>query len=102
MPKKNSIEFQVADTGIGISEESMPVIFEKFRQADSSENRNHEGIGLGLYIVKQFTDLLGGSIGCESKVGRGSTFKLFIPDSSQEARDNQSYEHGSVRQATKF
>jgi PAS domain S-box-containing protein len=102
MPKKNSIEFQVADTGIGISEESMPVIFEKFRQADSSENRNHEGIGLGLYIVKQFTDLLGGSIGCESKVGRGSTFKLFIPDSSQEARDSQSYEHGSVRQATKF
>jgi signal transduction histidine kinase/DNA-binding NarL/FixJ family response regulator len=87
VPEKQSVEFKVVDTGIGISEELMPVIFEKFRQADSSETRNHEGMGLGLYIAKQFTDLLGGSIGCESKIGRGSIFKLFIPEDSHDAKD---------------
>jgi signal transduction histidine kinase len=76
---KQSVEFKVADTGIGISETLMPVIFEKFRQADGSAARDHEGIGLGLYIVKQFTQLLGGSIECQSEVGRGSVFTLTIP-----------------------
>jgi signal transduction histidine kinase/DNA-binding NarL/FixJ family response regulator len=79
VPEKQSLEFRVVDTGMGISEEAMPVIFEKFRQADSSEARDHEGMGLGLYIVKQFTDLLGGRIECESKIGSGSSFKLLIP-----------------------
>ena len=77
---KQSVEFKVADTGIGISETLMPVIFEKFRQADGSAARDHEGIGLGLYIVKQFTQLLGGSIECQSEVGRGSVFTLIIPE----------------------
>ncbi|HYY25193.1 MAG TPA: ATP-binding protein [Candidatus Udaeobacter sp.] len=80
LPAKQSVEFKVADTGIGISETLMPVIFEKFRQADGSAARDHEGIGLGLYIVKQFTQLLGGSIECQSEVGRGSVFTLIIPE----------------------
>ena len=90
LPEKQAIEFKVADTGIGISEELRPVIFEKFRQADSSEHRSHEGIGLGLYIVKQFIELLGGSIEFQSEVGRGSAFTLIIPDLSQGARDDRS------------
>jgi PAS domain S-box-containing protein len=80
LPARQSVEFKVADTGIGISEALMPVIFEKFRQADGSAARDHEGIGLGLYIVKQFTQLLGGSIECQSEVGRGSVFTLIIPE----------------------
>jgi signal transduction histidine kinase len=82
LPQKRSVEFTVADTGIGISAGLMPVIFEKFRQADGSEARHHEGIGLGLYLVKKFTELLEGSIECQSAVGRGSVFTLVIPDRS--------------------
>lgn len=80
LAEKRSVEFMVADTGIGIPDERVPIIFEKFRQADSSEARAYEGIGLGLYIVKQFTQLLGASIEFETKVGEGTAFTLLVPD----------------------
>jgi signal transduction histidine kinase len=69
-----SVEFQVADTGSGIPEDLIPVVFDKFRQLDSSTTRNHSGAGLGLYIVKTFTELLGGAISVQSKLGEGSVF----------------------------
>jgi hypothetical protein len=59
--------------------DALPIIFEKFRQADSSEKRLYGGVGLGLFIAKNFTELLGGKIEVETGEGRGSVFTMSIP-----------------------
>lgn len=76
---KHYVEIEVKDTGIGIPKEAHALIFEKFQQADPSSTRTHGGIGLGLYIVKVFTDLLGGTIRLDSEPDKGSTFTLSLP-----------------------
>jgi signal transduction histidine kinase/HAMP domain-containing protein len=72
-------EVSVADTGIGIDEEFLPHIFDKFRQIDNSTTRNYSGTGLGLYLVKGFLELLGGAIGVKSTIGEGTIFTARIP-----------------------
>lgn len=79
MASHNRVEIEVKDTGIGIPKEAHDLIFEKYQQADPSSTRTYGGIGLGLYIVKVFTDLLGGTINLESEPEKGSTFTLSLP-----------------------
>jgi PAS domain S-box-containing protein len=74
------IEVSVSDTGIGISPDFLPFVFEPFRQADSTFSREHGGLGLGLGIAKQLTELHGGTITALSDgPGRGATFVITLP-----------------------
>jgi len=78
IPERGLVEFKVRDSGVGISSEVLPVIFDKFRQADSSDKRHHDGMGLGLYIAKKFAESLDGKITVESHLGIGSEFTVTI------------------------
>ena len=81
------MEFEVSDTGIGIAADELPMIFEKFSRADSSESANYSGAGLGLYIVKRVVHLLEGNIDVQSKVGRGSTVHPHSRAATESATD---------------
>ena len=78
-PRDGGVEISVADTGIGIPADALSIIFERFRQVDSSSTRSYGGVGLGLYIVQRSLEMLGGTIAVESEVGLGSIFRVWLP-----------------------
>ncbi|UKO99462.1 response regulator [Nostoc sp. UHCC 0870] len=75
---QNQCLLQVQDTGIGIVQEQIPYLFERFRQAEGSANRSYEGSGLGLALVKELVEIHGGKVTVESVYGQGTTFKLWL------------------------
>ncbi|MCA1576704.1 MAG: response regulator [Acidobacteria bacterium] len=74
------VEIEVSDSGVGISKEFLPHVFDRFRQADASTTRIHGGLGLGLSIVHQLVDLHGGTVSVHSEgEGKGATFTIVLP-----------------------
>jgi signal transduction histidine kinase len=77
--ENDMVKISVADTGIGIKEEDLPRLFQKFEQLDSGISRKYDGTGLGLAITKQLVEMHGGKIWVESKYGQGSNFIILLP-----------------------
>ena len=77
--KGDAVEVSVSDTGIGIPEESIPMIFERFQQLDGSATRRYGGVGLGLAIVKSILEAHHSQIGVRSTPGAGTTFSFLLP-----------------------
>ena len=81
---RENLVISVTDTGKGIPADELPTLFDEYRQVEGSESSVQKGTGLGLSITKKFAELLGGSIGVESEIGKGSTFMVKVPVEYQE------------------
>lgn len=82
LQKKEGVDwlrFEIADTGCGMSEDTMKQMFTAFHQADSSLMRSFEGLGLGLTLVEKMVKIINGYIDVKSELGKGSTFSIFVP-----------------------
>jgi two-component system phosphate regulon sensor histidine kinase PhoR len=73
------MEITVRDTGLGIPEEDLPRLFERFYRVDKARSRELGGTGLGLAIVKHLAKSMGGDVGVRSRIGEGSTFWFTLP-----------------------
>jgi signal transduction histidine kinase len=77
--KDNDFVLIVGDTGVGIAEKSLPFVFDRFWQEDSSSKRKFQGVGIGLALVKELTETMGGQVTVESQLGKGTTFTVRLP-----------------------
>jgi signal transduction histidine kinase/CheY-like chemotaxis protein len=95
------IHFQVKDSGIGMTEKHMANVFDAFRQADASTTRKFGGTGLGLTISQEFCNVMGGAIGVESEIGKGSVFTIRLPadvtDAVETAKQNEQAKESSLK-----
>ncbi|KEZ78690.1 ATP-binding protein [Salinisphaera hydrothermalis] len=79
IPTADSVAITIEDTGIGMRRESLPYVFDRFRQADSSSTRKYGGTGLGLALVKEITEAHGGQVTIDSEQGQGTTVRVTLP-----------------------
>ena len=84
-PAEGGVRISLSDTGIGISQDNLDVIFEEFKQAETGGRDPRSGAGLGLAISRQLMTLMGGRIWVESELGKGSTFHFMLPTYAEEA-----------------
>jgi signal transduction histidine kinase len=77
--KEDALVITVADTGMGIAAKSLPFVFDRFWQADGSSKRKYQGVGIGLALVKELTEVQGGKVNVESTEGKGTTFTVRLP-----------------------
>ena len=98
--KDGKLVVRVEDTGIGIKEENIPIIFEQFRQVDGSLTRTAGGTGLGLPISKSLVELHGGDIWVESEVGKGTSFYFSVPLERSRPRRTQAPGKSTAAEAT--
>jgi len=85
--KRAGLRFEIHDTGIGIAEETQKQLFQPFSQADSATSRRFGGSGLGLFISKKLVELMGGGIGLESSLGKGTRFWFNLPLEQSDSPD---------------
>jgi signal transduction histidine kinase len=83
--ENEGIEFSVSDKGTGIAPEVLPIIFEPFRQGESAMTRQYGGLGVGLYVVRRLVETLQGSVLVRSEVGKGSSFRVWLPSRARES-----------------
>jgi two-component system sensor histidine kinase RpfC len=88
-PRRAMVRFEVVDTGIGISAEAQRRIFDRFTQADESITRRFGGTGLGTTISKEIVEMMGGTIGVHSEVGKGSTFWFTVELVKQSRQEDE-------------
>jgi signal transduction histidine kinase len=88
--KNGGVEFTIADTGIGVSQNEQSKLFNKFFRADDWRVRKVNGTGLGLYVTAKLAKLLNATIDVESKINHGSTFKLYVPNLPKPKSQNES------------
>ena len=107
--EESRLIIDVKDTGIGISKEDQAIIFEEFRQASEGLSRLYEGTGIGLTIVKKYTQLMGGTISVQSEIGKGTLFTLTFPGagkkpdgfSSHDSNDDKTEDGDETKKAEK-
>ena len=87
--KVESIEIKIRDTGIGIPQNDLAKLFDRFYQVDSSQTKEHEGAGIGLALTKELVELHHGHISVESKIGEWTEFKLNFPSGKDYFRDDE-------------
>lgn len=97
---KETLEFYIQDTGIGIPEDRQQAVFNRFEQADIDDRQAYEGSGLGLAIAKSLVEMLGGEIWLESSVGKGSTFYFTLPFITTEGKETISIEAKPLQEQT--
>jgi hypothetical protein len=76
---QNQLVIVVKDTGVGISPKNLPFVFDRFWQADNSSKRKFKGVGIGLSLVKELTEIQGGAATVQSEEGKGATFTIRLP-----------------------
>src|SRR5436190_23042995 len=88
----------VSDTGMGISENNLTFVFDRFWQADGSSKRKYQGVGIGLALVKELTEIQGGKVTVESQEGKGTKFTVRLPYEKAQAIVKPQADSGDAEQ----